>query len=108
MAWKNEAKPADTEISTEAPATVVAAAPAEAPPAEPFVESAAVLPQRSAAQIEWMRQHPDYAPMAHGAVRFINRGTLLADGTFLPEAQHPPMDGGGAMSVGVPVSTRRR
>lgn len=109
MAWKNEAK-ADAETVTEAQAapSAAAAAPAETPAAEPFVEPAVVTLQRTAAQIEWMRKHPDYAPMAHGAVRFIMRGTLLADGSFLPEEQHPPMDGGGAMSVGVPLMTRRR
>lgn len=97
---KAEAKPVE-EGTTEVE---------EAPEPIPFMEPVTFITQRAQPtheQREWLRKHPAYAPMAHGFVNFRDRGTLHPDGTFIPEAQHPPMDGGGPISVGIPVSARR-
>ena len=63
------------------------------------------------AQIDWLKAHPGYARMGHVAhrVRFQKKGTLRADGTFVPAAGKTPVtDGAGSVGVGVAVKRRRR
>lgn len=81
---------------------------AKAPEPVPFPEPSLQRPGPTPAQHEWMQKHPDYAPMAHATIKFSDRGNLHADGTFVPESVHPCMDGGGVISVGKPISARRR
>lgn len=78
----------------------------EQPKPVPFVEPQSIRPGATAQQRAWLSNHPQYAPMAHGMINFSDRGTLHADGTFVSEVNHPPMDGGGAISVGIPISRR--
>jgi len=104
---------AEATGTTEAaePVAVEDAKPADAeatPKAVPFVEPVAIKAGPTAEQRNWLANHPQYAPMAHGTILFSDRGTLHVDGTFVGEQLHPPMDGGGAISVGIPISSRRR
>lgn len=64
----------------------------------------------TATQAAWLKAHPEYVRTSHVGhlARFRGRGTLRVDGTFVPEAKMPVVDGGGDFGVGVPVMRRRR
>lgn len=74
----------------------------------PFVEPEMIKPGPTPQQTNWLANHRQYVPMAHNMSRFSDRGTLHIDGSFVSETVHPPMDGGGAISVGIPFSARQR
>jgi len=61
-------------------------------------------------QAAWMRAHPGYMRISHARLgQFSKRGTLRADGTFIPESpKFPVMDGNGDFSVGLPVTVKRK
>lgn len=68
--------------------------------------AAAPAPQSSgptAAQHEWLQKNPGHVRASHHFGRMVNRGTLHADGSFVPEALHPVMDGPDCFGVGIPV-----
>lgn len=61
------------------------------------------------AQSAWLKAHPGYMRTSHARAKFEQRGTLHADGTFVPATgRNPAMDGGGAFAVGIPVKRKRR
>ena len=61
-------------------------------------------------QAAWIRKNPGYMRLSQARLgQFAKRGTLRADGTFIAESsQFPVRDGGGDISVGVPVATKRK
>ena len=61
----------------------------------------------TAAQIKWMQDHPNYVRTSHTPSRFMVRGTLTVDGSFISEDIHPVMDGNGAFGVGIPIVNGR-
>jgi len=67
-------------------------------------------PPPTAAQHAWLRSNKAHARMSHSkSIKFKTRGTLKADGTFIPESgRHPVMDGNGDFGVGVPVAVSKR
>lgn len=96
MAKKDEATEPQATVEIE---QEVVATPVEMTPPPP--------PQRSAptqAQHDWLARNPHYIRSSHAYSRFINRGTLHPDGTFVPETVHPVMDGNGCFGVGIPLS----
>ena len=62
----------------------------------------------TAEQAAWLAAHPHYVRTSHLRVRCQMRGTLQADGTFVPEDHGAPVvDGGGSFGVGVPMPRSR-
>lgn len=55
------------------------------------------------AQHDWLQKHPNYVRSSHHFGRMVIRGTLYADGSFIPEDRHPVMDGPDCFGIGVPV-----
>ena len=64
----------------------------------------------TAEQHAWMKKNPGHVRTSHvRAARFVKRGTLRPDGTFVPESPGSPvMDGNGSFGVGVPIRRGRR
>lgn len=63
------------------------------------------------AQINWLKANPQYIRTSHirQRVSYEKRGTLHADGTFVPERPgQPVLDGNGAFGVGILRQKRRR
>ena len=76
----------------------------ETVPPVPYVETPIAPPAGpTVAQHEWMAKHPRHIRHTGHRGRFIERGTLHADGSFIPESQHPVMDGPSCFGVGIPV-----
>lgn len=55
------------------------------------------------AQHDWLRKNPRYMRTSHAYHKFVERGTLYPDGTFVPVSKHPVTDGNGAFGVGIPL-----
>jgi hypothetical protein len=64
----------------------------------------------TAEQHAWLRKNPGYIRTSHVRnAKFSKRGTLRADGTFIPESgKIPIMDGNGGFGVGILQAKRRR
>ena len=61
------------------------------------------------AQSDWLKARKNYMRTSHTRLKFTNKGTLQADGTFVAASGRTPvMDGNGSFGVGTPVLKRRR
>jgi hypothetical protein len=78
--------------------------PQEAAAPVPFVEPVHHFRQGpSLEQHAWMAANPHYTQISHMRMgKATGRGTLHQDGTFVPEGQHPVMDGPTCIAVGIP------
>jgi hypothetical protein len=74
-------------------------------PSVPFVEPAPAPRQPpTKAQHDWLQKNPQYIPSARFFGRMVERGTLHSDGSYVPEAKHPVIDGmEGSIGVGIPL-----
>jgi hypothetical protein len=80
------------------------AEPEPKPEPVPFVHVHKPNPSPTQAQHSWMSAHPTYRRTSHSPLgRFTFRGTLTADGDFIPENKMPVMDGAGSFGVGIPI-----
>lgn len=66
-------------------------------------------PSPTSEQIAWMSANKSYQRMSHSvSSKYVNRGTLMPDGSFRPESPGSPIiDGNGCFGVGVPVAPRK-
>lgn len=109
---QDEAMEPTAEVHDE-PAVIEMAAVDPALKLEP-VEFKLPAPPRNhpptAAQHTWLRSNKAHMRMSHSrSIKFKMRGTLKADGTFIPEShKHPLMDGNGDFSVGMPIAAPKR
>jgi hypothetical protein len=83
----------------------VAGVPEKAGDPVPFVPRFDRNAPPTEAQHDWLRKNSRHARMSHAPLgRFGSRGTLHADGSFVPEGPgNPVMDGPGMFGVGIPA-----
>jgi hypothetical protein len=92
-----------TETALEAVVDTAAFQPAFPGHGEAFIPPPPQRGAPSAAQHAWLLAHPNYVRSSHFFGQMIERGTLHEDGTFVPEAKHPVMDGPSCFGVGIPT-----